>query len=98
MTRKRVLTVAVLLSWVLLGPMMMAFGGCLLMGALCDGALREYLRSGLSALAHDQPGLLARGRRAPERTPREHVQRTRATSKALRSRRVVRRNASPDSC
>jgi len=37
MTGKRVLTVAVLMLWLLLGPVVMAFNGCLLMGALCDG-------------------------------------------------------------
>jgi hypothetical protein len=33
---KRVLTVAVLMLWILLGPIAMAFDGCLLMGTLCD--------------------------------------------------------------
>jgi hypothetical protein len=37
MTGKRALTVAVLMLWLLLGPIAMAFDGCLLMGALCDG-------------------------------------------------------------
>ena len=37
MTAKRVLTVAVLMLWLLLGPIAMAFNGCLLMGTLCDG-------------------------------------------------------------
>jgi hypothetical protein len=37
MTGKRVLTVAVLMLWLLLGPIAMAFNGCLLMGTLCDG-------------------------------------------------------------
>lgn len=37
MTCKRALTVAVLMLWVLLGPIAMAFDGCLLMGTLCDG-------------------------------------------------------------
>ena len=37
MTVKRALTVAVLMLWVLLGPIAMAFDGCLLMGTLCDG-------------------------------------------------------------
>jgi hypothetical protein len=37
MTCKRALTVAVLVLWILLGPIAMAFDGCLLMGTLCDG-------------------------------------------------------------
>ena len=37
MTGKRALTVAVLMLWILLGPIAMAFDGCLLMGTLCDG-------------------------------------------------------------
>jgi hypothetical protein len=37
MTGRRVLTVALLMLWLLLGPIAMAFNGCLLMGALCDG-------------------------------------------------------------
>jgi hypothetical protein len=37
MTCKRALTVAVLMLWILLGPIAMAFDGCLLMGTLCDG-------------------------------------------------------------
>jgi hypothetical protein len=37
MTGKRALTIAVLMLWLLLGPIAMAFNGCLLMGTLCDG-------------------------------------------------------------
>ena len=37
MTGKRALTVTVLMLWLLLGPVAMAFNGCLLMGTLCDG-------------------------------------------------------------
>jgi hypothetical protein len=37
MTCKRALTVAVVMLWILLGPIAMAFDGCLLMGTLCDG-------------------------------------------------------------
>jgi len=37
MTGKRVLTVAVLMLWLLLGPIAMGFDGCRLMGDLCDG-------------------------------------------------------------
>ena len=37
MPRRRVLTLFVLAFWLLLGPVSMAFDGCLLMGALCDG-------------------------------------------------------------
>lgn len=36
MTGKRVLTVAILMFWLLLGPIAMAFDGCLLMSALCE--------------------------------------------------------------
>ena len=37
MKRRRALTLFVLALWLLLGPVSMAFDGCLLMGALCDG-------------------------------------------------------------
>jgi hypothetical protein len=37
MARHRILTVIVLALWVFLGPVAMAFGGCFLMGAMCDG-------------------------------------------------------------
>jgi hypothetical protein len=37
MTRVILITVAVLVLWILLGPIAMAFDGCLLMGTLCDG-------------------------------------------------------------
>ncbi len=37
MTSRRVLTLLVLGLWLLLGPVSMAFDGCLVMGALCDG-------------------------------------------------------------
>jgi hypothetical protein len=37
MSSRRVLTLLVLGLWVLLGPVSMAFDGCLIMGALCDG-------------------------------------------------------------
>jgi hypothetical protein len=37
MKRRRALTLLVLAFWLLLGPVSMAFDGCLLMGALCDG-------------------------------------------------------------
>ena len=37
MTGKRALTVALVMLWLLLGPIAMAFNGCLLMGTLCDG-------------------------------------------------------------
>jgi len=37
MSRKQALALAVLALWVLLGPIAMAFDGCMLMGTLCDG-------------------------------------------------------------
>jgi hypothetical protein len=37
MTGKQALALAVLTLWILLGPIAMAFDGCLLMGTLCDG-------------------------------------------------------------
>jgi len=37
MSSKQVLAVAVLALWVLLGPIAMAFDGCMLIGAMCDG-------------------------------------------------------------
>ena len=37
MNSRRVLTLLVLGLWLLLGPVSMAFDGCLVMGALCDG-------------------------------------------------------------
>jgi len=37
MTGNRALTVSLLMLWLLLGPIAMAFNGCLLMGTLCDG-------------------------------------------------------------
>jgi hypothetical protein len=37
MSGKQVLALAVLTLWILLGPIGMAFDGCLLMGAMCDG-------------------------------------------------------------
>jgi hypothetical protein len=43
-----------MVSWVLLGPMTMAFGGCLLMGADCDGG-----PCGSSSAAAFAPVLLA---------------------------------------
>jgi len=37
MSGKQALSLVVLVLWVLLGPIAMAFDGCLLMGTLCDG-------------------------------------------------------------
>jgi hypothetical protein len=37
MTLRRLVTVTVLVGWVVLGPLAMAFGGCAGMGALCEG-------------------------------------------------------------
>ena len=37
MARRRVLTLIVLALWVSFGPVAMAFDGCFLMGAMCDG-------------------------------------------------------------
>jgi len=37
MSGKKALALAVLTLWVVLGPIAMAFDGCLLMGTLCDG-------------------------------------------------------------
>ena len=37
MTLRHLVTVAVLVGWVLLGPIAMAFGGCAGMGAMCEG-------------------------------------------------------------
>jgi hypothetical protein len=37
MAGRRVLALVVLVLWVTFGPVAMAFGGCLLMGAMCDG-------------------------------------------------------------
>src|SRR5712692_8341870 len=37
MARRRILTLVVLALWVTFGPVAMAFGGCFLMGAMCDG-------------------------------------------------------------
>ena len=37
MSSRRILTLIVLALWLFLGPVSMAFDGCLLMGALCDG-------------------------------------------------------------
>ena len=37
MGRRRILTLVVVALWLLLGPIAMAFDGCLLMGTLCDG-------------------------------------------------------------
>ena len=37
MSGKQALALAVLTLWVLLGPLAMAFDGCLLMGTMCDG-------------------------------------------------------------
>jgi len=37
MNGQRVIAVAVLAVWVLLGPMAMAFTGCATMGAMCEG-------------------------------------------------------------
>ena len=37
MSGKRVFAFLVLTLWLLLGPVAMAFDGCLLMGTLCDG-------------------------------------------------------------
>src|SRR6266852_9108738 len=37
MARRRLLTLLVLALWVTFGPVAMAFGGCFLMGAMCDG-------------------------------------------------------------
>ena len=37
MDSRRILTLIVVGLWLFLGPISMAFDGCLLMGALCDG-------------------------------------------------------------
>jgi len=37
MSGKRALALVVLMLWVMLGPIGMAFDGCLLMGTMCDG-------------------------------------------------------------
>ena len=37
MSGQKALAVAILTLWVLLGPIAMAFDGCLLMGTMCDG-------------------------------------------------------------
>ena len=37
MSGKQALALLILTLWVLLGPIAMAFDGCLLMGAMCDG-------------------------------------------------------------
>lgn len=37
MSSRRVITIFALAIWVLIGPVAMAFGGCAVMSAMCDG-------------------------------------------------------------
>jgi len=51
---RRVLTFVIVAAWALLGPIAMAFGGCLLMGdceALCGTVAGTHLASTLIAVA-----------------------------------------------
>jgi len=59
MARRRVLTLIVLALWVSFGPVAMAFGGCFLMGAMCDGPCGTSSHASFAPVPAIGPGPIA---------------------------------------
>ena len=56
MTGRRFLTLLVLALWIALGPVAMAFGGCVLMGAMCEGPCGTFSAAPLAPAPAMEPG------------------------------------------
>jgi hypothetical protein len=59
MAGRRVLTLLVLVLWVTFGPVAMAFGGCFLMGAMCDGPCGTSSHTTFAPAPSTGPGPIA---------------------------------------
>ena len=68
MTSRGVIAIVVLAGWVLLGPIAMAFAGCALMGAMCEGPCGSIACGMVAPTLSSAPELVSSFEVAPDRS------------------------------